>query len=277
MSGDFNVTFWGVRGTIPTTQTRNARYGGNTSCVEMRIGDQRLIFDAGTGLYPLGEDATLTDMDIFLSHTHIDHILGFPFFSPAYRQGTAIRLWAGHLKPEGLRLREVLSRIMSPPIFPLTLDFLKADLSFYDFNAGETVQAPHLAAAGITITTLPLHHPDRATGYRVQFGTKSACYITDIEHTRNGLDQALIGFVQDADLLIYDSTFDDKDFDRFIGWGHSTWQQATRIANAANVKSLALFHHDPARTDDQLDTRLIELRTLRPQDHIAHEGLTLTL
>lgn len=275
MSGEFGITFWGVRGTIPTTQPSHRRYGGNTSCVEMKVGGHRLIFDAGTGLYPLGEDESLTSMDMFLSHTHIDHIMGFPFFSPAYREGTSIRLWAGHLKPEGLTLRDTLARLMSPPLFPLTLDFLKSTLSFHDFTAGETLDTPHLP--DITIRTLPLYHPDRATGYRIEYAGKSACYITDIEHMRDGLDQALISFVRNADLLIYDSTFDDKDFDRFVGWGHSTWQQAVRIADAASVKSLTLFHHDPGRTDDELDDRLNQLRALRPHDHIAYEGLTLSL
>lgn len=276
-STGFSIRFWGVRGTMPTPGAACLRYGGQTSCVEMRCGKRRLIFDAGSGLYPLGEDETLRDIDLFLSHTHIDHIIGFPFFSPAYREDARIRLWAGHLLAEGLNLRDVFARLMSPPIFPLTLDFLRADIAWHDFHAGQRIDAPHLAQAGIEVLTLPLNHPDRATGYRVNYDGKSACYITDIEHLQDGLDRQLIAFIEGCDLLIYDSTFDDRDFDRFVGWGHSTWQEAVRLADAANVKQLALFHHDPGRSDAQLDARLEELRTLRPNDLIAQEGVVVKL
>lgn len=277
VTDQFIIHFWGVRGTMPTPHAANLRYGGHTSCVEMRCGDRRLLFDAGTGLYPLGEDETLRDMDLFLSHTHIDHISGFPFFSPAYREDAVIRMWAGHLKPEGRTLRDTLSCLMSPPIFPLTLDFLQADIHYNDFEAGEVIQPAHFENAGIEVQTLPLNHPDRATGYRVNFNGKSACYITDIEHLRDGLNEQLVAFIRNSDVLIYDSTFDDRDFDRFIGWGHSTWQEAVRLANAANIKHLVLFHHDPGRTDEELDMRFEELRAMRPADFVAREGLTISI
>lgn len=276
MTQAFDITFWGVRGTMPTPGASTLRYGGQTSCVQMQCGDRTLIFDAGSGLFTLGETLEhATELDLFLSHTHIDHILGFPFFGPAYRDHLHLRVWAGHLKPEGLRLHDVLSRLMSPPLFPLNLDFLKARIDYNDFNAGEPIHA--LAEYGIDIQTLALNHPDRATGYRVNYADKSACYITDIEHVRAGLDRDLTTFIKGADVLIYDSTFDDRAFERFVGWGHSTWQEAVRLADAANVQTLVLFHHDPAMTDDALDARLSELRALRPHDTIAREGLILHL
>lgn len=279
-NANFQVSFWGVRGTIPTPDARHLRYGGHTSCVSMRCGDHTLVFDMGTGLYPLGETLDeVQHLDIFLSHTHLDHIMGFPFFSPAYRDDKTIRVYAGHLLPEGQKLRETLSLVMSPPIFPLTLDFLKAKVTYHDFMAGDTPPCPHLAKAGIRITTLALNHPDRATAYRVDFAGHSACYVTDVEHLADGLDQALIAFIKDADLFIYDSTFDDRDFHRFKGWGHSTWQQAVRLADAANVKQLALFHHDPGSTDDVLDARAKELDVLRPNGGgiISQEGMVIDL
>jgi len=277
MSQDgFRVTFWGVRGSIPTPNPRMMRYGGNTSCVEMRVGGHVLVFDAGTGLYPLGETPGLNDIDLFLSHTHLDHVIGFPFFSPAYRPDTTMRVWAGHLQPE-TNLRDALGLMMQPPIFPLTLDFLKAKLSFHDFTAGEEITPPHLKKDGIRITTLPLKHPDRATGYRVDYKGKSACYVTDIEHVRDGLDAALVEFIKGSSLFIYDSTFDDRDFAKFVGWGHSTWQQAVRLADAAGVEKLALYHHDPARTDDELDIRTRELHAMRQNDVVASEGLSIDL
>lgn len=276
----FDVSFWGVRGTIPTPDARHMRYGGHTSCVSMRCGERVLVFDMGTGLYPMGEAVEdVAELDIFLSHTHLDHIMGFPFFSPAYRDDKTLRIHAGHLKPEGKTLRETLSMMMSPPIFPLTLDFLKAKVSYIDFDAGQAPPCPHLVKAGIRITTLPLSHPDCATAYRVDYAGRSACYVTDVEHLQGGLDKALVKFIKGADLFIYDSTFDDRDFARFKGWGHSTWQEAVRLADAAGVKQLALFHHDPGCTDDMLDARARELAVLRPHESafIAREGLTLTL
>lgn len=276
----FDVSFWGVRGTIPTPDTRHMRYGGHTSCVSMRCGERVLVFDMGTGLYPMGESVEdVPELDIFLSHTHLDHIMGFPFFSPAYRAEKTLRLYAGHLKGEGRTLRDTLSTMMSPPIFPLTLDFLKAKVSYLDFDAGQDPPCPHLVKAGIRVTTLPLSHPDRATAYRVDYTGHSACYVTDVEHLQDGLDKALVKFIKGADVFIYDSTFDDRDFSRFKGWGHSTWQQAVRLADAANVKQLVLFHHDPGNTDDILDARAKELEGLRPGGSgiIAREGLTLTL
>lgn len=277
MNEAFKIRFWGVRGSAPTPGTSTIRYGGQTSCVEMRCGDQVLVFDAGTGLFPMGEQEGLHKMHLFLSHTHIDHILGFPFFSPAYRKGMEMDIWAGHLQADGMNIYDTLSRLMSPPLFPLTLDFLKADIRYHDFNAGEEITA--LQEHGIRIRTLPLNHPDRATAYRVDYAGHSACYVTDVEHVRDGLDKALTEFIRGSDVFIYDSTFDDQEFDRYVGWGHSTWQEAVRLAEAADVKTLALFHHDPNKSDDDLDKRLELLRGMRPghHDHVAREGMTLVL
>lgn len=274
----FSIKFWGVRGTIPTPGSRTIRYGGNTSCVEIRCNGHLIIFDAGTGMYPLGETLEkVSEMDLFLSHTHIDHIMGFPFFSPAYRPGKKIRVWGGHLKPEGKKIRDAMAQLMSPPIFPLTLDFLKADIVFTDFSAGEAPPCDHLKASGVDIQTILLNHPDNATGYRINYEGHSACYITDIEHRTDQMDEKLVAFIRNADVLIYDSTYDDRDFERYVGWGHSTWQHAVRLANAANVKTLVLYHHDPGCTDEDLDARAEELKALRPGDFVAHEGLIIRL
>lgn len=273
--GNFNIKFWGVRGTITTPVPTMMRYGGHTSCVEMRCGDRVLVFDAGTGIYPMGETPNLHEMDLFLSHTHLDHVIGFPFFSPLYRPDFTMRVWAGNLLPE-MTLREALSRLMSPPLFPLTLDFPRSKTTYHDFKAGEDA-APHLAAEGIRVRTLLLPHPDRATGYRVEYQGKSACYITDIEHQKDGLNKALVEFIRGTDVFIYDSTFDDHGFEKFAGWGHSTWQEATRLADAAGVKQLVIFHHDPGMKDDALDARVKELQATRPNSLAAQEGLVIEL
>lgn len=273
---DFTVTFYGVRGTMPMASRKHLGVGGNTSCVGVQCGDQQLVFDAGSGLFPLGESVKAKEIDIFLSHTHIDHILGVPFFSPAFDGESTIRFWAGHLLPD-YRLVDVLSRIVSPPIFPLTFADFKADLSFHDFMAGEQVPAVHLRQHGIRVSTLPLFHPDRATAYRVDFNGKSVCYVTDVEHCNDGFDEALTNFIRNSDLFIYDSTFDDANFAKYTGWGHSTWQHAIRLGEKAKVKQVALFHHDPGADDDALDQREGLARTMRTGTFIAREGLTITL
>ncbi len=273
---DMSVTFWGVRGTVPTPGTTTLRYGGNTSCVELRCGDKTIIFDAGTGLYPCGEQMKTHNIDILLSHTHIDHIIGLPFFSAAYNPKVDLRIWAGHLLPE-YSLKEVLSRVMSPPIFPLTLDDLKAKVEYNDFQGGETLQHPSLTDAGVTIRTFVLHHPDRATAYRVEYQGHAVCYVTDVEHCDETLDEKLVEFIEGADFFIYDSTFDDAQFDRFKGWGHSTWQHAVRLGNKANVGNVVLFHHDPGANDDVLDQRMKALGQLCTNGIIAREGLTLVV
>lgn len=273
---DFSIAFWGVRGTMPTPSREMLRYGGHTSCVQMRCGGRELIFDAGSGLYPLGEALTAREVDIFLSHTHIDHVMGFPFFSGAYAPDFTIRMWAGHLLPERT-LRETMAMLMQPPLFPLTLEDLRAALSFHDFIAGEPLRHAALDAAGIAIRTLPLRHPDRATAYRVEYAGRAACYVTDVEHTDQELDSTLREFVRGADVMIYDSTFDDADFVRFRGWGHSTWQQAVRLGQAADVAQVVLFHHDPGMSDALLDARQALLDGMKPGSYVAREGLILNL
>jgi len=272
----FVLHFWGVRGTLPMPGEATLTYGGNTSCVEVRCGEHVLVLDAGSGLKAMGDRHAAQTMDILLSHTHIDHVLGLPFFTPAYDAKHHIRLWAGNLKPES-DLRSVISHLMAPPLFPLTPDNFRAQIEYHDFTAGDEVRHDSWNKAGIRITTMPLPHPDRATGYRIEYGGKSLCYITDYEHVPGTIDPALVAFVKEADCLIYDSTYDDEEFEHFKGWGHSTWQQAARLADAAKVKTLVLFHHDPDATDSKLNKRAAALEKMRPGSVMAHDGLEMGL
>jgi len=273
-SVEFSATFWGVRGSIPVPGPDTVRYGGNTPCLEMRCGEHLMIFDAGTGIRVLGD---LLDrlppplhFDIFLSHTHTDHINGLPFFGPAFRAQNALRIWAGHLLPERT-IKQVLDTMMSDPLFPIPIEAFAADLAFIDFHPRETLN-PH---RGVTIRTAPLNHPNRATGYRVEFDSKAICYVTDTEHFDDRLDANIVELIRGADIAIYDAMFTNDEYQSRHGWGHSTWEEGLRLAEAAEVKTLILFHHAPGRTDDELDRLAEQVDRLRPGTRFAREGLIL--
>ncbi|MGH6931815.1 MAG: MBL fold metallo-hydrolase [Dongiaceae bacterium] len=270
---DFSVRFWGVRGSIACPGSAYTRYGGNTSCLEIHCGGHVLVFDGGTGLRSLGEhlrNKSSIDLDLLFTHSHLDHISGFPFFSPLFMPSNRLNMWAGHLLPER-SLRDVLCAMMAEPLFPVPMDIFTAGTSYRDFRAGETLEPK----PGVTIRTAPLNHPNNATGYRVEFGGKSICYVTDTEHVPGQLDQNILGLIQGADIFIYDSTYTDDEFPRFVSWGHSTWQQGVRLANAAGVKTFVIFHHDPSHDDDTMDRIAADAERARPGTIVAREGLIL--
>jgi len=277
-SASIQVRFWGVRGSIASPGPGTARYGGNTSCLEVRCGPHLLIFDAGTGIRPLGqhlaEEAKRSgrplDADLFLTHTHYDHISGLPFFGPAYDGRNRFRLWEGHLGPD-LTLQSVLCQLMTEPLFPVPLNLISTSCSFNKFQAGAVLEP----RSGVTLRTVALNHPNEATGYRIEHGGAVVCYMTDLEHTPDAIDPSLLEAVRGADLLIYDSTYTDAELAAHTGWGHSTWQQALRLADAAGVGRVILFHHDPARTDDMLDEIGRQAASLRPGTLVAAEGMVV--
>lgn len=278
--GGLTVRFWGVRGSIACAEPAMMRYGGNTACVEIRCGGRLIILDAGTGLKPLGEALTAMaaaagtriEADLLLSHTHLDHVTGLPFFRPAFDPGNILRLWAGHLYPMR-RLREVLSGLMAPPLFPVPLDIFRAIIAYEDFRAGEDVPL----GGGISVRTAQLNHPNGATGYRIGYGGRSVCYVTDTEHREGRRDPAILALASGADLMIYDSTYTDAEYPRYRGWGHSTWEEGVRLAEAAGVGRLAIFHHDPNHDDAFMDGIAAAAAAARPGSIVAREGLELSL
>lgn len=271
----FSVKFWGVRGSIATPGPTTVRYGGNTSCLEVRCGDSLLIFDAGTGIRDLGDKLMRTgavELDLFFTHTHFDHICGLPFFAPAYAPKNKLRLWAGHLPP-GLTLRGVVSDLMSAPLFPVPVDIMSAAVEFHEFAAGTTLHP----APGVGLRTAALNHPNGAVGYRIEFDNRAICYVTDTEHYEGRRDAAVIDLARGADVMIYDCTYTDAEYPSRVGWGHSTWEECLRIAEAAGVKTPVIFHHDPARDDDMLDQLAKNAEAAFRGAVVAREGLVISI
>lgn len=279
LPNQFTVHFWGVRGSIPCPGGKTIRYGGNTSCVEMRIHGQRLIFDGGTGLRVLGEEI-LTESEpllthLFFSHSHWDHVQGFPFFAPAYAPDYAFHIY-GMIAPDGSTIEQRLGSQMLHPNFPIPIQIMASNLQFHDLVAGDKV-----TLGEIMVETGRLNHPGEAMGYRVNWGGCSVVYATDTEHFPDRLDENVVRLAWEADVLIYDSTYTDAEYHHprmgKVGWGHSTWQEAVKVAQAARVKQLVVFHHDPSHSDEQLDAIALEVKTVLPTAVLAQEGMVLTL
>lgn len=271
-----SVGFWGVRGSIACPGPATLRYGGNTPCVEVRCGGHTLIFDAGTGIRALGNALVQAPLnsgfDIFLSHGHIDHVIGLPFFAPLFVTGQVVRVWAGTLQPAG-GVEKAVRKLMSFPFFPLQVDALHAELEFHDFGAGDVINP----RPGITLRTAALNHPGGAIGYRIEYGGRAVAYVTDIELGDGPIDPALLALTKDAAVLILDTTYTDEELPSHVGWGHSTWQQGIRLANAADAARLCLFHHDPEHDDAFMDKIRGAAGAARPGTIVATEGMRIEL
>ncbi len=275
----FQVRFWGVRGSIPAPGPKTQRYGGNTPCVEMRCGDELLIFDLGTGVRVLGDALVAAGgparASIFLSHYHYDHLQGLPFFTPIFNPKNAFTVYGA--PRDGRSVKEVLAGQMVQPYFPVTAEqVFKAQMTYKDLGSGQVLE---LGPA--RIRTLDLNHPGGNLGYRVECGGKSVVYATDVEHGCAG-DKDLVEFARDADVLIIDAMYTVDEYRgrkgaSKEGWGHSTWESAVETANAAKVKKLVLFHHDTNRDDDEMDRFVEEVRKHRPEVIAAIELDTLKL
>jgi len=274
----FTVRFWGVRGSIACPGGHTVRYGGNTSCIEMLIDGHRLIFDGGTGLRVLGQELlqhTPIEASMFFTHSHWDHIQGFPFFTPAFVPGNKFNIY-GTVAPNGSTVEQRLNDQMLHPNFPVPLQIMGADLRFHDIEIGESIQVDD-----IRVDNRLLNHPGEAVGYRVSWNGFAAAYVTDTEHFPDRLDDNVLWLAQDADVLIYDATYTDSEYYAEpvgkVGWGHSTWQEAVKLAQAANVKQLVIFHHDPLHSDEFMDNVKQDVSEHFPNSVVAWEGLELTL
>lgn len=287
-----SVRFWGTRGSVPTPGPHTVRYGGNTPCVEVRTETGALvILDAGTGIRELGQflvagaNGKPITADIFLTHAHWDHIQGIPFFAPIFERGNAFTIWGA------TSLRANVGRVvrdqMSPVVFPVTFDSLLARVDF-----AELANEPHVGS-GYSIAAIPVHHPGGALAYRLTDASPSGralVHISDNEltpHPNYGDDTAwrdrLVAFIRGAHTLIHDSTYTAAEYERHRGWGHSTYDEALRLALDSGVEQLVLFHHKPERHDEELDARLAECRAVVARDGASlrviasAEGMTLSV
>ena len=270
---EFYVRFWGVRGSLPSPGPETVEFGGNTPCLEIRCGERVLVFDAGSGILPLGNalcGENINDLDLFFSHYHYDHIGGLPFFAPFYQTNNTIRVWAGH-EPQASSARSVFEAFMKPPFFPVPPNIFHAKLAYEDFEPGVELDL----GDGIVIQTTALNHPGGAVGYRVEFDGKSICYVTDTEHVPGKLDQAILKLVDNADVMIYDATFDDENFNQYKGFGHSTWQEGARLCEAAGVKNYVIFHHLPTAIDSDLRDLEKAAQKEFPLARVAREGTSI--
>lgn len=261
LESKLELTFWGVRGTLPVPGARTLRYGGNTSCVTIEFPKgQFFIFDAGSGIKELSnawlaQKRGKLEAKIFISHPHWDHINALPFFAPLYIPGNEFEI-LGASHPHRT-MRELISAQMDDIYFPITIKEFGSHVLFRDLNE-ETI-----GVDGITVKTKLLSHPGNCLGYRVEYEGRSVCYVTDNElflpdgpHYDAHYVSQLTAFLNKADVLITDCTYTDEEYERKVGWGHSCVSQVAELAHDAEVETLYLFHHDPDQNDDAIDAKL---------------------
>jgi phosphoribosyl 1,2-cyclic phosphodiesterase len=270
-----SVKFWGVRGSIATAGEEVRAAGGNTACVEIRCGPHLLLFDAGTGLRRAGLALAKEGhkrFDIFLSHSHYDHVIGLPFFAPLFDPEVQCAVWAGHTMGV-TKTRDLVDALLNPLFFPAGSGMFRASVSYRDFSAGEIINP----APTIKISTAQLDHPGGVTGYRIEFDGRIITYLTDTGTQSETAKAACTRLADHADLLIYDCMYTEEEAPSRLEFGHSTWRQGVDICMGANVRHLAMFHHAPERTDDDLDRLEALARTYFAGAFIAREGVRLTL
>jgi phosphoribosyl 1,2-cyclic phosphodiesterase len=256
------IKFWGTRGSIPTPGKYFIKYGGNTPCVEMRCGNTILIFDAGSGMRELGASlihefaGRPNEYHILISHTHWDHIQGFPFFSMAYLPGNKVKFYGGN---SVTGLEKLIFGQMDREYFPVTLFELASDVTFHAMT-----ESPFYIN-DVKIYFTHQIHPALSLGFRVEYCGKVAVYATDSEMSNDPdiekINERNIGnLIKNADVLIADCQYTASEYENKVGWGHTSIDKVVEISNKYNVKNLFAFHHDPLRTDEQLDIMLDNAR-----------------
>jgi len=272
------VKFYGVRGSVPTPDPAYFQFGGNTSCILITFSTGRIaILDAGTGIRNLGNDLIRNsheqydNINIILSHTHWDHIQGFPYFEPAYDPQRNFTISICGKERIGKDLKSLFATQMQNDFFPVPLEkmganftFLQPDITSYEHPTGIRLEATKYS------------HRGDAYGYRIEEGEKTLVYCTDVEH-KDEIDPNVVALSRNADLLIHDAQYTSEELKVKKGWGHSSWEQAIEVAEQAGVKKLALFHHDPEHNDTFLLDMENECQKLFPNAFLARENNQIDL
>lgn len=272
------VKFYGVRGSVPVCGREFEKYGGNTTCIRiLREQANRIaIMDAGTGIRILGKELVESGLtqfviNILFSHFHWDHIQGFPFFAPAYNPSQTIGLLTMGRHGKVNDIKEIFSAALQTEFFPVQLDNMGARFQFHAYGAEENIYGAHLLA-------IPQHHQTLggSYGFRMNDDGNSLVICTDLEHP-DGIDESIVSFAKDADLLVHDGQYTNQEYKKYRGWGHSTWEQAVEVAQKAGAKRLVITHHDPDHNDDFLDGIERECQQVFPNSCLAREGMELTV
>jgi phosphoribosyl 1,2-cyclic phosphodiesterase len=303
------VKFWGVRGSLPVPGRKTERYGGNTSCVEVRSeSGTRVVVDAGTGIRKLGKEMVAeadagSEVHLLISHTHWDHIQGLPFFSPLYQKGNKLHVYAR--KRDDLHLRAVFASQTDDPYFPIPFDEAKADIAFSELS-----DSAKFEVKDVKVACARLNHPYIATAYRLTVDGASVVYVSDTapfsdilfedafiaqppspgaelpaadKKKLKAMHAGIVKLCEGADLVVYDTMFTNEDYRRQPHFGHSRPQDALQICQEAGARKLALFHHAPERADAEVDKILDETKSAAKRDGIdldivaAYEGLDISL
>ena len=270
-SSALSITCHGVRGSVPVSGPAHHRYGGATTCFEIPVaGDHRLLIDMGTGALKItGLPAVEpTRFSVLLTHLHWDHTLALPFFRALYRADNWFDFYG--YGAGGMDIEEALDRVIRPPWFPVNFRSTPAQKRFH------TIETGAFAISDIMVSTERLHHPDGVTAYRLTRNGASMVMATDTEHGEPDSDARIRRLARGADVLFYDAQYTpDQYLASKVGWGHSTWEQAVKIAEEAGVRRLLLTSHDPMRTDDEIDEILALARERFPNTDAACEGMVV--
>jgi phosphoribosyl 1,2-cyclic phosphodiesterase len=271
------IKFWGVRGSTPTPQPENMRYGGNTSCVEVRFDDHIYIFDCGTGFRVLGHQLKTEfggrpfSAHVFVSHFHWDHIQGIPFFRPLYDNPHS--QFAFHCSSRTRSLKQVMAEQMASPYFPVNLNHMSAKSNYYDIENGRVRMED-----GVQLQTAWLNHPQGCMGFRLETKDGVLVYATDNEPGDPEFDKAVRKLAEGADVLIYDAQYLPEEYEASRrGWGHSHWREAVSVVMESGAKELVLYHHDPDHSDPVIDKIVQEARNYYPKVRAAAEGMEIRL